>query len=86
MDDGGESRKLFAESVVNQEYQRAAGYRSGYGDATAGVQTLQPLLGVQLTQRPEERRSRSSRSPRTKFLLRLNGALDCIRREQHEVI
>jgi len=42
MGENGESelRELLAKSVINQEYQPAAGYRSGYGDSTAGVQTF----------------------------------------------
>ena len=83
---GGELGELLAKSVINQKYQRAAGCRSRYGDSTAGIETSQPLLSVQLVQRPEEGWLRKSLGPRTKFLRGLDRALDRIRREQHEVV
>lgn len=38
--DESELRESLAKSVINQEYQPAAGYRSGYGDPTACVQAF----------------------------------------------
>jgi len=40
--ENGESelRESLAKSVINQEYQPAAGHRPGYGDSTACVQAF----------------------------------------------
>lgn len=82
----GKLRESLAKPIINKKYQSTAGHRPGYGDPTASVQTLQPLLDVELIQGPNERRPGSPLSPGTQLLLGLDRAFDGISREESEVI